>query len=269
MTSSSIGPTDYDVAILGGGLAGNLLARQLRRQLPDLHVGIFERSETTSFKVGESSVEIASSYFTRRLGLTRYLYENQLPKNGLRFFFDTPEKNGDLEDLSEMGSVALAYLPAFQLDRARLEADLREMNRAAGVETRFGRVSNVTLSSGAHTFDLEGGVDGEVAGKETISARWVVDAAGRSGLIARPQKLWIPETHEISSVWGRFTDVVDFDDIGSPAFRGRAVSYTHLRVPPYSDWMRNSPAAGRLRIAWLGSPAKNTIEISPSSISGR
>ena len=32
-----------DVAILGGGLSGNLLARQLRMTLPELSVALFER----------------------------------------------------------------------------------------------------------------------------------------------------------------------------------------------------------------------------------
>src|SRR5690606_15761440 len=76
---------ELDVAVLGGGLAGNLVARQILREVPGLSVALFERDAGTSWKVGESSVEIASHYFTRRLGLTRYLYENQLPKNGLRF----------------------------------------------------------------------------------------------------------------------------------------------------------------------------------------
>ena len=62
-----------DIAILGGGLAGNLLARQLRRNLPGLSLALFERSRETSFKVGESTVEIASNYLIRRLGLSTYL----------------------------------------------------------------------------------------------------------------------------------------------------------------------------------------------------
>ena len=53
---------DFDVAILGGGLAGNLLARQLRRTLPELRIGLFERSTSTSYKVGEATVEIAANY---------------------------------------------------------------------------------------------------------------------------------------------------------------------------------------------------------------
>ena len=48
------------------------------------------------------TVELASNYFTRKLGLTSYLYERQLPKNGLRFFFDGPELDTPLEEMSEM-----------------------------------------------------------------------------------------------------------------------------------------------------------------------
>ena len=95
--------TLYDVAVLGGGLAGSLLARQLRRRLPGARILLCEKSAKRSWKVGESSVEVACNYFTRRLGLGRYLYEQHLPKNGLRFFFDTPERDGELERLSEIG----------------------------------------------------------------------------------------------------------------------------------------------------------------------
>ena len=79
---------DYDLAILGGGLAGGLLARQLRLQRPDLRVLVLERASDTSYKVGEATVELFSNYMVRKLGLSTYLYEHHLPKNGLRFFFD-------------------------------------------------------------------------------------------------------------------------------------------------------------------------------------
>ena len=117
-------PRSVDVATLGGGLAGNLLARQLRRQLPQLSVALFEGSRGASFKDGESTVEIASNYLIRRLGLSTYLYENQLPKNGLRFFFDTPQKDAALVDMSEIGSGHLPRFPSFQIDRQRIGGDL-------------------------------------------------------------------------------------------------------------------------------------------------
>ena len=107
-----------DVAIVGGGLAANLLARQLRRHAPKLSVAIFERETTRSYKVGESTVEIASNYFNRRLGLNTYLYDQHLPKNGLRFFFDRETKDAQLPELSEIGLAGLPPYPSFQLDRA-------------------------------------------------------------------------------------------------------------------------------------------------------
>ena len=81
-----------DVAILGGGMAGGFLARQLARELPELRVVLFEKSHERGFRAGESTVEIASHYMIRKLGLSSYLYEEHLPKNGLRFFFDTPDE---------------------------------------------------------------------------------------------------------------------------------------------------------------------------------
>jgi flavin-dependent dehydrogenase len=200
-----------DVALLGGGLAANLLARQLRRQSPELSVSIFERETKRDWKVGEATVEIAATYLTKRLGLTRYLYERQLPKNGLRFFFDTPERDAPLEKMSEIGLSGLPTYPSFQLDRARLEGDLVEMNRRDGVDVHLGaRVKNLALSKdgGDHTF--------EVAEGETTTAwraRWVVDCMGRNGAIARLEDLRMPEkSHRITAVWGRFENVADMDD---------------------------------------------------------
>ena len=76
-----------DVAVMGGGLAGNLFARQLKMQKPELEIAIFERDVERGYKVGESTVEIAANYLIRKQKLSRYLYMNQLPKNSLRFFF--------------------------------------------------------------------------------------------------------------------------------------------------------------------------------------
>jgi flavin-dependent dehydrogenase len=144
-----------DVAVLGGGLAGNLLARQLRRELPNLSVAVFERDVERGYKVGESSVEIAAHYWVRRLGLANYFHKEHLPKNGLRFFFDTPERDSELTEMSEIGVDSLPPYPSFQLDRARLERDLIEMNRAAGVDMHMpAEVSDLELSSDGATAPL-------------------------------------------------------------------------------------------------------------------
>jgi flavin-dependent dehydrogenase len=192
---------ELDVAIVGGGLAGSLLARQLRLARPELRVGLFEQSTATSYKVGEATVEIAANYLTRKQGLTNYLYEHHLPKNGLRYFFDSPDRASPLEQMSELGTVSLPFHPAFQLDRARLEADLLEMNRREGVDVRTGtRVTDIALGSNGETHHLR--VE-DASGRSPVAARWLVDAAGRAGILARQRGLRTEQKdHQIGSVWG-------------------------------------------------------------------
>lgn len=214
----------YDVAILGGGLAGNLLARQLAREVPDASVLLVEKTGEPRWKVGESTVEIAAHYLLRRQGLGTYLYDRHLPKNGLRFFFDTPEKDAPLTAMSEVGTDRPPPTPSFQLDRARFEADLREMNAALGVDVRVGWTArDLALGEGgeAHRFTIRG-----PGGEEAIEARWVVDCTGRASMIARQRDLRVetPE-HPLAAVWGRFTGVKDIDQAGDDAFR-RRVRYT-------------------------------------------
>jgi len=233
---------ELDVAIVGGGLAGGLLARQLLRTRPGLRVGLFERRTGTSYKVGEASVEIAANHWVRRLGLSTYLYEHHLPKNGLRYFFDDAERGLPLEAMSEIGTVNLPFHPAFQIDRARFEADLLDMNRRDGVQVRSGaRVRSLELGTGGapHRFEVREG-----SGASRWQARWLVDAAGRAGLLARRLGLRVPERdHRVGSVWGRFEGVADIDALGSEGFRGRVrhtarrLSTLHFWYPGYWIWL--------------------------------
>ena len=248
-----------DVGVLGGGLAGNLLVRQLLRTIPGLRVGLFEKSTEPSYKVGESTVEIASNYLIRRQGLSRYLYENHLPKNGLRYFFDDPSRSTELEEMSEIGTVNMPFHPAFQIERARMERDLLEMNRCAGARVETGvRIHSIELGAdGApHRFAATG-----PGGTERISCRWLVDAAGRNGLVTRSLDLRVPEPiHRIGAVWGRFEGVADLDDLGSTAFRdrvrqtSRGLSTVHFCYPGYWIWF--IPLRGGLTsVGVVGVPA--------------
>lgn len=234
-------PQELDVAVLGGGMAGGLLARQLRRALPALRIALFERSTECGYKVGESTVEIASNYLIRRAGLSRYLYEHHLPKNGLRYFFDDPARSAELPEMSEIGSVNLPFHPAFQVDRARLDADLLEMNAAAGVQVRTGaKVRKLVLGEGgdAHRFEV---LEGEVA--SSYAARWVFDATGRSSLVGKARGLRVrEESQRVASVWGRFEGVGDIDQLGPESFRARVrhtsrgLSTLHFCYPGYWVW---------------------------------
>lgn len=231
-----------DVAILGGGLASGLLARQLRRQVPEASVAVFEKSPERRYKVGEATVEIASNYFIRKAGLSTYLFDEHLPKNGLRLFFDTPEKDAELTAMSEIGTDRAPPTPSFQLNRSKLDADLREMNAKAGAEVNVGwTAKDVRLGRGGepHRFAAVRD-DGE---RREYRARWLIDATGRASTLARALDLRFEETeHQCAAVWGRFTGVLDIDSIADDPWRRRAryvariLSTNHFCYPGYWIW---------------------------------
>ncbi len=97
----------YDVVILGGGLAGLSLARQLHLEAPSVRVLVAEKRQhpvrEAAFKVGESSVEIGAHYFQKVLDLDSHLRSAQLEKLGLRYFFPHAD-NRDLKRRVELGA---------------------------------------------------------------------------------------------------------------------------------------------------------------------
>ena len=232
---------DYDLVILGGGLAGGLLARQMRLQRPDLRVLCLERQTDTAFKVGEATVEVFSNYMVRKLGLTTYLYENHLPKNGLRFFFDNEQKDAPLHELSEIGSYGLPFHPSFQLDRSTLERELRDSSSKLGADILEGcKVEDVELGSPHHKVTFA-----ENATSRTVTTKWVVDATGRHSLLAKKLDLRTPETqHRCLASWGRLHNAVDLDGPSiDQAWRNRArntsrrLSTVHFMHKGYWIWL--------------------------------
>ncbi len=230
-----------DIAILGAGLAGNLLARQLRQTVPHLKVGMFEKNDSTSFKVGESTVEVTGNYLIRRLGLGAYLTNQHIVKNGLRFFFDQEDRQAPLTEMSEIGGTATPVFKSFQLDRSKLETDLLRMNQEDGVDLHLGsRVCNIQLSTdnSVHQFSVQNGSQ-----QWNGQCRWLIDASGRSSILAKQENLRIPESrHSVAAVWGRFRNVVNLDEIGPESFRqrvngtSRRESTTHFCYPGYWIW---------------------------------
>ena len=132
-----IANNQYDVAILGGGLAGLTLAKQLLMKRPETSIAVIEKrsfpvSETTH-KVGESTVEIGAHYFGEELQLKKHLTDQQLPKFGLRFFFKDACQS--LAEGTEVGGSTFFSAPSYQVDRGRLENYLGR-NRYAKWEPR-------------------------------------------------------------------------------------------------------------------------------------
>jgi len=235
----------YDVAILGGGLAGGCLARQLRQEAPDLRVLVVEKRRhpvrEAAFKVGESSVEIGAHYFQKRLGLEPHLRSAQLEKLGLRYFF-TRGDNRDLATRVELGPAHFPLVPSFQLDRGRLENFLLRENAAQGVTVLDGfRVRSIALDGPS---DHRATIAADAGGGREIAARWIVDASGRASLLKRQLGLVQSSTHGANAAWWRFRSRIKIDEWSShPSWRARVGSglrwhsTVHLMGVGYWFWL--------------------------------
>ncbi len=224
---------DYDVVICGGGLAGLTLARQLRLYLPEVTVAVVERTPRplpeAAHKVGESSVEGGSYYLGKALQLEEYFDRRQLPKFGLRYFLGDGHRR--LEDRPETGAALPAPTPSYQIDRGRLENDLREMIVEAGVTLIEDHcVHDVVLADddGPHEVLIRPRRSRET---ESLSARWVVDATSRRRLLQNKLNLTRDNGHAASAAWWRLDGRVDIADLvprENKAWHRRVVGQRYL-----------------------------------------
>jgi flavin-dependent dehydrogenase len=234
----------YDVIILGGGLAGSSLARQLRIEAPRLRVLVAEKRphpvREAAFKVGESTVEIAAHYFLSRLGLKAHLLSGHLEKLGLRYFFPHRD-NSEITARVELGPDRFSPVGSFQLDRGRLENYLWKANAEAGVTVLDGcRVQDFALNAEEpHSVTIAG-----PSGVRTFNARWLVDASGRAGLIKRRLGLVKNSAHGANASWWRVKTRVRIDDWSDdPCWKARVASgqrwqsTVHLMGVGYWVWL--------------------------------
>lgn len=239
----------FDVVICGGGLAGLTLGLQLRQEFPDLRVLTLERVARPlpdgCHKVGESSVELGSSYF-ESLGLRDYLKKHQLFKHGLRFFPGGGHK--PLHERFEIGPMQEPIVPSYQLDRGSFESDLRALNQERGVTLLEGcAVRDVELGANgaSHTVYFEM-LDEAERKRRSVKTRWIADATGRHALLRKRMKLTRGSRHAASAGWYRIAGKLDINDLvpkdvqrwhDAPFASERWRSTNHLMGPGYWVWV--------------------------------
>lgn len=199
----------WDAIVIGGALSGASTAFLLLQRNPRLRVLIIEKDTAFRRRVGEATVEISGYFLGRVLGLTEYLNENHLVKQGLRYWF-TNDKAKALDECSETGPNYNVRFPGYLVDRAALDEHVLTKAVAAGATLRRGvKVRDAELfSGGTQTVSWEND-DGETGVENT---RWIIDASGFSAFLARKQKWLIPNrAHPIAAVWTRWTGVKNWD----------------------------------------------------------
>jgi flavin-dependent dehydrogenase len=235
----------YDVVILGGGIAGLSLAREMTRKHPQISVLVVEKQQhpvpEAVHKVGESTVEIAAYYMRDVLGMEEHLMTQQLRKFGLRMFFSLDD-NRDITHRVEYGQIEQAPLPAYQVDRGRMENALGIELRKAGIAfVDDSKIEQVELHPKQELHRVRftsGGTAHEV------QARWVVDATGRSSLLKRQLGLAKKVNHHANAIWFRVGYSVDIDTWSTDAewltritAGERSLSTNHLMGSGYWVWI--------------------------------
>ena len=201
----------WDVVIVGGGLAGLGLAKQLINQSPQLAIVVLEKNAfprpPAIAKVGESTVEIGSHYLAERLQLKQHLQSQHLKKFGIRMFFG--EDHSDFSQLDELGASQTFAIPTYQIDRGVIENHLAAEIQAAGVTL----IDQATIQSVDLT-PSDKRVHYSNAERELIElrSRWLIDAAGRAAFIKTQQTLAEPNAHSAHAVWFRVDKTIVIDE---------------------------------------------------------
>jgi flavin-dependent dehydrogenase len=231
---------DYDVIILGGAYSGASTAILLRRDHPQLRVLIVEKAEAFDEKVGEATTEMSAMFLTRRLAMWHHLESEQLPKEGLRYWFTNDKVTGHA-NASEAGGYLRSSVPSFQLRRDALDEYLLATAIREGAEIlRPAKVVDADLQDFNNTITVilsedparppasvapwEPTAGPTATGGDTepvrrkITCRWLLDATGRVNFIGRRLGLIERnEEHPVAAIWCRWKDVRHVDDIAARA----------------------------------------------------
>lgn len=206
---------EYDIVIMGCGIAGLCQARHLLLNIPNLKIALIdprpEERDDKDHKLGESTVEISSLFICKDLGLNDYMIENHPPKMGLNFHWC--KENGKTETIDDYYSIWVnrqPSIPTFQIHRPKFERDLLKMNQEMGATFYNGRVFDVEIGSENTSHVVK--VKCNNGGYLELKTQHLIDAAGRKFIIGQKTDNLIFKSEDLQGVhtgsaWVRIKNV--------------------------------------------------------------
>lgn len=193
----------YDVVIVGAGLAGLTLARQLLLTAGDRRILLLEKRAAIppeGQKVGEATVQVSGYYLSKVLDLEEHLLREHFLKYNLRFYWKSAKDPASFENYSQSYIRQFSNIATYQLDRNTLEGELLRLNLEDARFTFRPGVSEIEadVDVAPHRVTWKGG-----GAPATAVCEWLVDTSGRGKLLARPRGLHLSGSirHGTSFMW--------------------------------------------------------------------
>jgi flavin-dependent dehydrogenase len=242
----------YDVIIIGAGLAGLSLARQLLLASDKRILMIDKRAEfpVKRQKIGEALAQVGGYYFSKVLDLEEHLVGEHLMKYNLRFYWKNGGRaNDSFEDYSQAYIRSFSSIASYQLDRNKFEAELLRLNQLAENFTFCAPISDlqVTLSDDSlHdlTFRYR---DDEI----TVQADWIVDTSGRGKVLTRRLDLARPSPirHGSSFIW--VDGLLDIEKLTDRSRRERRLHQDRSAIGHLPLWLATNHFMGEGFWFWV------------------
>ena len=240
--------SSYDVTIVGAGLAGLTLARQLLLHTDKTVLLLDKRLNPpgSTQKVGESLVQLSGYYLSKVLDLEEHLFTDHFFKYNLRFHWKTEGlDNRSLEDYSRCFIRLGSNLATFQVDRNLFEEHLLKIcreNPRFRFEGGIERLETDLTEQGPHRVAF--------SGKE-VKTGWLVDASGRGQFLKKKLGLIRENAIRHGATWCWVDGLVNIEKLTDRTPKEIRINRERMKQGNFPFFLATNHFCGEGRWFWV------------------